>query len=71
MKDSATTLHIMTIDNERYAVPYKYKDGKLIRSIDDKIKLPIEITPGFHINRRSSYEPPKSLLSRLVNYLLN
>jgi hypothetical protein len=54
------------IDGERYLIPSVYKDGKLVSSIENRIKLPIEITSGFYINRRSDYNPPKSMFNRFL-----
>lgn len=58
---------IIEIDGERYVIPCVIKDGKLTPSIENKIKLPIEIHDRFHINYRTDYEPPKSMLSRLTD----
>lgn len=62
---------IIEIDGERYAIPSVIKDGKLTPSIENKIKLPIEITEGFHINRRTDCEPPPSLILKIRDAFRN
>jgi hypothetical protein len=60
---------IMVIDGVRYIIPCKLKDGILVRSPENKIKLPIEITEGFHINRRIDYKPSTTIMDKLYNFL--
>jgi hypothetical protein len=62
---------IIEIDGQKYLVPNKIKDGELVRDLDSKIKLPIQITDSFRFTKRSIYEDEpkpvkKSLLSRLL-----
>jgi hypothetical protein len=55
---------IIEIDGQKYLIPSRLVDGKCVRDPDSKIKLPIEMTSGLHINY--GYKLPKpSLRERL------
>jgi hypothetical protein len=45
---------IIEIDGQRYLVPTRLIDGKLVPDPDRKIKIPIEITNNIHFTRTST-----------------
>jgi hypothetical protein len=68
-EDERMVTEIIVIDEERYLIPSIFQDGKLVPAPDRKIKLPITITRGFHINRRSRPLPKESILERLLSLI--
>jgi len=48
------TSDIIEIEGQRYHIPTVLINGKLVPNFDKKLKLPIEITEGFHIHRRTA-----------------
>ena len=53
------TSDIVEIEGQCYLIPTVLRNGKLVPNYDKKLKLPIEITKGFHIHRRTIMNKPE------------
>ena len=66
----AHTSQIIDIEGERFLISTIFKNGKQEFDYDNKLKLPIELTKNFHINRRTTIEEPvRTLKKRLISFL--
>jgi hypothetical protein len=64
---------IIEIDGQRYLVPTRLIDGKLVPDPDRKIKIPIEITNNIHFTRTSTEivkNQKRTFKQRLVSLII-